>query len=147
MKLIIILLVIACLIQTSFLPINLVLILLICRSLARQDKLNYFLAFFSGILLGILTPTNIGFYSLTFLLAVFISEILHQTPISSNIFTVIPVTFILTLVIGGLEMLFLGQSLNLVTAILGSLIALPIYIGVKFWEERFIVTPHMKLKL
>ncbi len=147
MKLFIIVLILACLIQTSFLPVNLCLILLICRSLARPDSNNLYLAFAAGIFLGILSSLNIGFYALAFLIIIEIVELLKNSRITSNILTVVPISAVLFLGLAVTEKIVLGMSINFWIISIDALLSLPFFVAVKFWEERFIVLPDVKLKL
>lgn len=147
MKIFIIALIIACLLQTSFVPVNLCMILLICRSLARPDISNLYLAFFAGIFLGILSSLNIGFYALAFLAVVEMIELLRNTRITSNILWVLPISGGLFLLLALAERLFLGMAINFWIILAETVLSLPFFVVVKFWEERFIVLPDVKLKL
>jgi cell shape-determining protein MreD len=147
MKLFVFLLIIACLLQASVVPANFALILLVSRSLIIDEKNNLYLALFTGLLLGLLMSINIGFYALVFVLYVEIVHLVKKSPISANILTVVPLTFVLLLALSYLEELILNQSFNLSPLLIQSLIALPFFVAVKFWEERFVVSPPLKLKM
>lgn len=112
-----------------------------------DDKSNLYLAFFGGILLGLLMSVNIGFYTLLFIIIVEILRMLRRFAISANILVVPPITFVFLLVISYLEQLFFHQTFSLGNLIVQALLALPIYILVRFWEERFVVAPPLKLKI
>jgi len=147
MKLFIFLLIIACLVESAFLPINIVLILLISRSLNIDEDANLYMGFFSGIFLGLLSSFNLGFYALAFLISVQIIRISKKMPISANTLTVVPLSFILILLLSLAQEFFFQETFTLSSVIIQSLLALPIFIMVKFWEERFVVAPPLKLKI
>ena len=147
MKTFIFVIILAAFLQTTTIEVDLVLLLVLSRSLERDDSFNMYMAFFAGILLGLLTATNIGFYALFFLIATRVGYLLRKSPVTNNIFTILPIAFFMATALGLAERIFLGQSINIVRYIIDTLSSLPIYFCVKFWEERFIVAPQMKLKL
>lgn len=147
MKLFAFALLIASLIQTSFLPIDLCLVLLICRSYAVHNPNNYFLALLAGLFLGILTSTNIGFWPIFFVITVLVIHLIRLLPITGRFLTVVPVAFLILLAGEMVANVFLRVPLNYWYPAIGSLIALPIYIAIKEWEERFVAKPGIKLKL
>ena len=147
MKTFIAALIIAVFLQTSFVPINLVLLFLISRSLIFPQQSNLYLAFIFGIVLGILSGINIGFYAGVFLLATQLSFLVKKTSFTANPLTVIPVSFLLLLMTAYFEQLFLNQAINFKIIFIESALSVVIYLMVKFWEERFTVAPQVKLKL
>lgn len=147
MKTFIVVLILAALMQASFLPINLVLLLLISRSLISYGKENLYLAFFSGILLGLLLSVNVGFYSLIFVIFIQALRMMRRLISSANFLVVIPLSFVILLVMSLLEQVFLKQSLNFSLILVETVLSLPVYILVRFWEERFMVAPPLKLKV
>ena len=64
------LIILSAFLQTSFVGANIVLLFLVCRSFIVESRMNYFLAFFSGLLISILAVQNLGFWALVFLIAV-----------------------------------------------------------------------------
>jgi hypothetical protein len=147
MKFFIIFLILAALIQSSFLSINLCLVILICRSLIVDEPLNYWAGFFIGIFLGLLQGQNIGFWPLIFLLMIKIASVLKSLPFSSNIFTVLPISLVLLSLTTGIENIFLHQMIDFKKVIIETLISFPIYLIFRFWEERFVVKNDIKLKI
>jgi hypothetical protein len=147
MKIFSFILLLAALIQTSFLPIDLCLILLICRSYAVHSRENYYLAVMSGILMGILSSSNLGFWPLLYVLAVLIVHIIRLLPITRRSLTVIPVTFLILTATAFTMNLFLKMPFIWWYALIGSLIALPIYMVIRIWEDRFITKPGIKLRV
>src|SRR3989442_339688 len=128
MKTFILILTIAAFIQSSFLPINLVLILLICRSLTTSDGANLVLAFFGGILLGVLSSTNLGFLSLIMIVVVKLIDLIKKLPISINVLTAIPISFVIILAVEYFEQIFMGQTLNFPKVMIETLLVIPVSI-------------------
>jgi hypothetical protein len=147
MKIYIFLLILAAFLQTSFVPFNLVLLLLIARAYVIDDSTNLYAAFASGIFLGILSSENIGFLALTFLIAVKIASLMRKLPISTNVLTIIPVSFIIILLVTLSQNLLFSESLNLPLIIQETIISLPIFLGMRFWEERFLGKSDLRLKI
>lgn len=141
------LIILAVFFQTTFLPLNVSLILLLARSLYTDDRRNLYLAFFAGISLGILSSANIGFWPLVFVVVVKIAHGLGKLPAIVNVLTTIPVALILAGSSGLVSAVVLGQSLNYTAVIFESVLVLPVYILLRFWEERFVVKPALKLKI
>lgn len=138
MKTLIVVLIITSFIQYTILPLNLVLIILICRSYLIPDKANLFLAFAFGLLNGHLNLTTLGLTSLTYLIIVAIVEGLSKSRLAGNSLLIVPLTF----------GLLLGSQASIFPKIfLESLISLPIFYLVKIWEERFIVKRDIKLRV
>ncbi len=147
MKLFTVIIILAALIQSSFLPLNLVLILLICRSLVVEDSYNMILALSMGILLGILTAQNIGFWPLIFLIVIRLLYLVKKLPVTNNVLTIPPIVFVTILAVSFIEQLIFHQTLNLIIIILESLLSVPLYLLERFWETRFTVHSGVKLKL
>lgn len=134
-------------IQTSFLDINLCLMLIIARSFVVDRPSSYIVAFGGGLILGLLSGQNLGYFASIFLVTTKLIQIFKRLPISSNFLTVIPVAAVILLVFEGFEALVFRQTFNPLKTILESITILPIYALVRFWEERFIVKHEIKLKI
>jgi hypothetical protein len=147
MKLFIFLIFIAAFLQTSFIPLNLCLLLLICRSYTIHEAANYYLALTAGILLGILTSLNSGFYSLIFIGAVFLIHAVRLLPISGRFITVIPVTWVILIAVMAIESFFYHLPFKIWLPTLTSVLALPVYLIIREWEDRFVAKPGIKLKM
>ncbi len=147
MKTIIFLFIIAAFLQSSFIPVNLVLIMLICRCLVVEEKTNYYLAFFIGLLLGILSPVNLGFWPLLFTIVVKVVHLLRKISLAANLLTIIPISFIILLLISFFEKTLFQASLDFKMIIIETIVAFPIFIFFRFWEERFIIKPELKLRI
>ncbi len=147
MKTLIIILIIASFLQTTILPVDLVLLILICRAYIRSDRTNLYLAFGFGLLTSHLNLSPLGLQSLLYLLFIQATESLSKIRLAGNPLLIIPMSFIF---------LSLNQLANSVTnqgifeitkLILASLLSLPILFLVRLWEERFIIQKEIKLKL
>ena len=147
MKLFSFLLLLAAFIQTAFLPLNICLVILICRSYAIHSKENYYLAIIAGLFIGILSPVNWGFWPLVFSASVALIHMIRLLPITGRLLMVVPVAFLILTLSNGIESLFLQAPFIWWYGALSSLIALPIFIAVRTWEERFIVKSGIKLKV
>ncbi len=147
MKSFIFILTLAIFLQASFLPVNLVLLLLISRALIKSDKANYYLALYGGILYGLLTSSNIGFYSIILILFVQIIEILKKSRLSTHPLTVLIVIAIANLVLTLIESLFFHQQILIQVLILTTVLALPVYGLMRIWEERFVPDRAIRLKI
>lgn len=147
MKLVILTLIILTLLQTVLLPVNLVLLLILARSLVTDEKSNLWLAFLAGILLGLMSGTNLGFWAVIFLVVVKLVVIIKQLPIQINLRTVLPISLGIIVLVNLVEWWFLKVSLSQLKVLTEVLLSLPIYLIVGWWEERFVVAPAVKLKL
>lgn len=148
MKTLIIILIIASFLQTTILPIDIVLIILICRSYIRISPSNLYLALIFGILISHLNLVTLGFNSLIFIFCVQTTQVLSKTRLAGNSLLIVPITFVLLNFSGLLTSVFIHQSVDLFPkAVIESLISLPILYLLKFWEERFIVRADIKLKM
>lgn len=140
MKTLILILIILSFIQTTILPLNLVLIILIVRSLIRPEKNNLLLAFGFGLLLSHLNLQPLGFQSLIYLTSTQLTQILSKSRFSANPLLVVPLTVVFST--------FSLMTIQLVPQVLiESFLALPIFYILRLWEERFIVRKEIKLRI
>lgn len=147
MKTTIFVLILATFLQTTLIPLNLVLIILICRSLIIPERENLFLAFAFGLLAAFLNLNNLGFYSLIFLILIFLTQAFSKTRFSNHSSLIIPIAFILLSIETFSNSILMRQSAQIFPSVLiESIIALPIFYLVRMWEERFIVRKDIKLK-
>lgn len=148
MKTLIVILIIASFLQTTILPVNLCLIILICRSYIKISPSNLYLAFIFGILISHLNLVTLGLNSLIFIVCVQITQSLSKTRLAGNSLLIVPITFVLLSFYGIITSVFLSQSLEIFPKVfLESLISLPVLYALKIWEERFIVRGDIKLKM
>lgn len=139
MKTLIIVLIIAAFLQTTILPIDLVLLILICRAYIVRERANLYLAFAFGLTVAFLSLANLGFASLIYLGIVQATQILSKTRLAGHPLLIVPISLVFLSI-----NLFLDSSSNV---ILGSLLSLPIFYSLRLWEERFVVKREIKLRV
>ena len=148
MKTLIIILIIAAFLQTTILPLDLVLIILICRSYIRTEKGNLYLAFFMGLLISHLNLTPIGIQSILYMISIQITQILSKSRLAGNSFMIIPLSLTFLLLNEVINGLILHQTFQIsLKVLIESILSLPILYILKLWEERFIVRKDIKLKI
>lgn len=136
MKLSFLLLILVSFIQTVLIPLNLVLILLVTQTFFTSSKANYHVALIIGILVGVLSSTNIGFYPILFISCVFLVNLSKHLPFSSGIKIFIPVMFISLILSYGFEIFVLRQTETVQKVALETLISIPVYMVMRLWGER-----------
>lgn len=133
--------------QGSLLPINLLLILLIARTFVSDDRKNFYLAFFLGLLLALLLGKPLGSLSLIYLLLLIIVKLIKRTPLSSHWLTIIPLSLIFITLGRFLEYIVFRTGLDFKLIFFETILVLPIYFIVMFWEERFVPRKDIRLKV
>lgn len=133
--------------ESTILPFDLVLVVLIARSFIVQEKSNYYLAFSFGFLNSLLLGYHLGFLSLIYLFAVAVSHIIKTTNLAAYWIVVIPLTFLLLFFAQILLQILNISNFNFSSLIIPTILILPIYFAVRFWEERFVVSKDIKLKI
>lgn len=93
MKILIPLIILIAIIQSTFFPASLVLALLIAKSYSNSDTADYYLALVGGISIGLFQSSNLGIQTIVLTLAVFLTHLYRKTPLSTNLFFFIPYTF------------------------------------------------------
>lgn len=147
MKTVISVFLIASFLETTVLPLNLVLLILICRSFIKTEKSNLYLAFGFGLLTSHLNLTPLGLNSLLYLMAVEVTQLLSKFRLATNSILIIPLAFVLLSATSTLASLVLGQTISVFPKVIfESILSLPIFYLVRLWEERFIVKKEMKLR-
>lgn len=147
MKTLIAILIIVAFLQTTILPIDLVLLILICRSYIKSDQANLYLAFAFGIFTSHLNLVSIGFQSLIYLSFVEATAILSKLRLAGNPLLIVPLTFFFLSLNQLANSILAHNTFEFSKVIFASLLALPILFLVKLWEERFIVRKEIKLKM
>lgn len=147
MRLFIVALILSAFFQSAFLPLNLCLCLVISRSFVSESKSNLIAAFFGGILLGFLNGQNIGFWALVFLILAKIIYVSKNLPFAQSPKVILPLAFLLIVGVEQIERVFLGIEFNLIRSIIETLLCIPLYIAIRFWEERFVMRGDVRLKL
>lgn len=146
MKTLIFILVILSFLQATIIPMDLVLIVLICRSFIKTEKSNLYLAFGFGLLLSLLTGNPVGLQSITFLILVTAVE-LSKPRLLQNALLVAVVCFVAIIINSLAIAIFTHTSFMLIPKIFGGFLSLPIFYIVRFWEERFIIRKEIRLKI
>lgn len=136
MKVLIIILIVASFLQTTILPLDLVLSILISRAYLRAQKSNLFLAFFLGLLISHLTLDPMGVKSMVYLTVVQITQVLSKSRLAGHPFLIIPLSFVFSLLDG-----------NFYLAVVAATTSLPIFYSLRFWEERFSPAKEIKLRI
>lgn len=147
MKTLIIILIITAFLQTTILPIDLVLLILICRAFVKLDKSNLFLGFFFGLLTSHLSLSYLGFQSLIYLVIIQVTQMLSKSRLTSHLLWIVPISFSFLSLNQLINSLFTYQIFSLQKILFASILSLPILFLVRLWEERFIVHKEIKLKV
>lgn len=147
MKILIIILVVASFLQTTILPIDLVLLILICRAYVKSEKANLYVGFIFGLLVSHLNLIPLGLQSLAYIAAVAVTESLSRLRLAGNPLLIIPISFIFLSINQIINSSLNYNLLDLSKLIFASISSLPIIYLIRFWEERFIVRKGIKLKI
>ncbi len=147
MKTLIVILIIASFLQTTILPIDLVLLILICRAYIKSDKSNLYLAFAFGLFLSFLSLANFGLESVIFLVVIQATQMLSKSRLAGNPLLVIPVSLFFLTLNQLINFPFNFQTLHFLKLFLEAILALPMLYLVRLWEERFVVQKGIKLKV
>ena len=147
MKILIAVLILLSFLQATIIPLELVLIVLVLRSYIKIQRSNLILAFVFGLLISHLNFTPFGLQSLIFISLVQITHMLSKSPMSNHPVAIFPLVMLMGALDHSLTSLILGQSLSLWPKVfIEAVVSLPIYIAVRFWEERFTVK-DIKLRI
>lgn len=147
MKFLILLLIIISFLQTTIFPMDLVLLILVLRAYIVSKQQDLYLAFGFGILVSHLTLIPLGVHSIIYLLGILLAHASHNSRLSQHILTVLPLVLTVLLVDEVVTSKFLHQSLQIwPQVILISLLSLPGFWLIKYWEERFVVK-DIKLRI
>lgn len=147
MKTLIIILIIVAFLQTTVLPLDLVLLILICRAYIKPDKLTLYLSLGFGLLVSHLDLSPLGLQSVVYLILTTLTGSLSKSPLAGNSLLIIPISLVL-LYLNQITISFTAhQTMELSKVIFESLLSLPILYLVRLWEERFIVRKEIKLKV
>lgn len=145
MKLFILILILALFLQTTVIPLNIALMLIIARSIWADEKINLYLGFGAGILLGVLSINNVGLLALLFLIYSKLASFLARSILNNAVTSIL---IIATLSFGSLsvvEHFFLKQDINYTYLVLEIILTLPSYVLVRFLGERFSAKKGIKL--
>lgn len=147
MKTLIVILIIASFLQTTILPIDLVLLIFICRAYIVNEKNNLYLAFAFGLLISHLNLTNLGFFSLIYLICLQITQMLSRLRLAGNPLLIVPTSLVLLFLSHFTNSVVNHAALEYFNIFLSSLLSIPILYLLRFWEERFVVRKEIRLKI
>ncbi|MBI2593228.1 hypothetical protein HYW44_01120 [Candidatus Daviesbacteria bacterium] len=133
--------------QSSVISLNLVLVVLIARSLAIDDGANLLLAFFGGLILSFLTQTNLGYWPLLLLFIVKIGILTRKLPISFNPFLIFLSGGVLVFLSAAVNKLFLHQDFQFFQLVFEAVLVVPAFFLIRIWEERFVEKSQIRLKV
>ncbi|MBI2601012.1 hypothetical protein HYW42_03600 [Candidatus Daviesbacteria bacterium] len=147
MKTLLALLIIVAFLQTTILPFDLVVVILILRSVVKADQLNLYLGFGMGLLVSHLSAIPIGVDSIIYLVLIQITRSFAKSQFSENIFLFLPLAVVLLIISNVSKALIFNQSISLWPEVATQiLLAIPVYYALKLWEERFIFKKEIKLR-
>lgn len=132
--------------QSSLVDLDLVAAFLIARSFTSYGESNMYLAFGFGLLTSLLTGGILGQSSLVYLVFVLITQFIKVLPVHANWLTILPLSLGLFFLQQIFIYLIYQVSIDLKTVLIHSLLVLPIYVLLKFWEERFVAKEELKIK-
>lgn len=147
MKIFFLVLILLAFLQSAFLPLNLVLVLLIARSLAIEDKSNLILAFGSGLVLSFLTQVNLGYWPVVLILAVKLTIMIRKIPVSFNPAVIILSGIIVISIVAVINNFFIGEDIQVLYRVFEAILVLPAFYLTRAWEERFVVKGTIKLRV
>lgn len=148
MKTLLVILIVLSFLQATIVPINLILIILISRSLIKKDKVNLYLAFIFGLLASFFNQSVLGLESILYLLIVEATYISSRSRFANNSLQVIPLVIIFLSLNQSVLSWYRSESIILIPDLIWeTLLSLPVFYIVKFWEERFIVNKGIKLRV
>lgn len=133
--------------QSSVISLNLVLVVLIARSLAVDNGANLLLAFFGGLILSFLTQTNLGYWPLFLLFIVKIGLLTGKLPVSFNPLVIFLSGSVLVFFAALINKLFLHQDFQFLKLVFEAVLVVPAYFLIRIWEERFVPKSELRLKL
>lgn len=133
--------------EATWLKFSLVILVLIIRSFISPQRSNYYLAFGFGLLLGVLTNQTLGILSLLFLILVKIIHIIRTSQFASYWLFILPLTLGLLLLFYLFEVVVFKSNISFTNILIQMVLVLPIYIIIRFWEDRFVPKKEIRLKV
>ncbi len=147
MKTFIFILILLSFLQTTIIPLDLSLMVLLLRSYISSEKENLFLGFGVGLMISYLSNNPLGFHSLIFLMLIELTQLFRKTPLAGHFLVIVPLMFTMLSLQSVVVLIFLQPSINWLQILIESLLALPLYLIIKIWEERFVVRSEIKLRV
>lgn len=147
MKTLIAILIIASFLQTTIIPLDLVLIILICRSFIREEKTNLYLAFGFGLFVSFLQNSPLGFKSIIYLSVILSTHLVSKSRFSKNSLVFIPLSVIFLLFNTIATSFVNGESIKIFPNLAAeAIICIPAFYLIRGWEERFSPGKDIKLR-
>lgn len=147
MKVFLLFMVLFAFLQSAVLTLNLVLVILIARSLVSDDDENLIVTFFGGLLLSFLTQTNLGYWPLVLILTVKLGQLLKRLPVSFNPIMIFIAGAVQISVVVLLNKFFINGKIEIYPHIIEAISVLPAYFLIRMWEERFVAKSGIKLRI
>lgn len=147
MKTLIVILIIIAFLQTTIIPLDLVLLILICRAYIKSDKSNLYLAFVFGLTISHLNLASLGLQSLIYLIIILATAVLSKSRLAGHPFWIMPIVLVFLFLDQAINSFFGYKIFSIQELLFASLLSLPTLYLVRLWEERFIVPKEMKLKV
>jgi len=121
---------------------------IILRAYIKVDLANLWLAFFFGMFVAFLGHINLGLTPILYLVLVNVTHLLAKSPLSKNIFSMVPLVVLASVMIEFLTTQPFGSTPRfLPRVVIEGVLSLPIYLILKVWEDRFVVRSQIKLKM
>lgn len=147
MKTLIFILIILSFLQTTVLPVNFLLIILICRNFIKGGKENFYLAFAFGFLISLLNLLPLGIISVVYLMLAMITQLVSMSRFTRSSILIVPLVAFALVVHDFTVNIITNQHFVLTPTLLWELFSiLPVFYLVRLWEERFIIRKGIKLK-
>lgn len=142
-----VLVIFAALLQTTVVSLNLCLVTLIAVAFIRRDGLDLYVGFIGGLILGLLSGVNVGFYPIIFLIILEAIYFYKKLPISGNAFFSLPAIIGSLLFLDLSQQIILNQSPNFYSLPIETLLFLLIFFLVQFFEDRVNQAYDTRLRL
>ena len=133
--------------QGTIIPLNVILVVILARSFVVTDKENYWIAFSFGLLLALLLGYSLGSLSLVYLMIVTVIYLIKRANFASHWLAVLPLSIVILAFFHLMEGLLIKSVLQWNYLMIESLLILPAYLLIGFWEERFVPKSDIRLKI
>lgn len=148
MRTLIVVLIILAFLESAILNIDLVLMVLILRAFVKEEKGNLYLALGFGLFLAHLKFQNLGLVPFIYLVLVQLSHILSKSRLSNNHWVVLPITLVMLVIQDIIFSVINHFSIQIwPKTLIEAILVIPVYLIIRFWEERFVIKPEIKLKI
>lgn len=134
-------------IQSSLLPFDLIIIVIIVRSFLFHAKSNYYLALLLGLIVSLSSGQPLGVMSVIYLLVVHLVHWIRQATFASHWSFSLPITLFVLVIYYLINQFLFGVSLNYWNIPIQLIFVVPLYLLIGFWEERFVGRSVIKLRL